>query len=487
MELLDSFKYEEQDGKKYLVYTKRETDILDTFTLEMLANNIIEGLAAFSSIRLDNDIKMKYNVTGMITLREVLSSIIGKEKFLDILEKITQAVIRAEDYMLDMSSYIFDESFIYVNPANSKIFMIVLPIKREKEKAEIFFKKLLFDVKYDQTEDCSYVASLMNCLGNESTFSIHSFRDYIITYKKNSLPKKSTDLIKKEILKSPILYGNESTKQNSIGKEVTPSVGHEKEILSNIYHTRNNIVSPAIEHGAHSLEKQRNLDIVFSDYEDEPEKKKKGFFVKKEKKEKMAFFKKKKDKKENSTSNENNQAKSPLEGIAIPGIDLLGKLQKELRENEKSASQINLLGQQIPIPVQHVDVNQRVAKQQDFGETVYMGEEEVPTEFEEEKETRQNFVLYRCNTQETFEIKGDVVRVGRSPSISEICILGNRGVGRLHAVLYVKGGQVYILDNNSKNKTYVDGKELKPDQPVMLLSGSKIRLGTEEFEFRISR
>ena len=78
--------------------------------------------------------------------------------------------------------------------------------------------------------------------------------------------------------------------------------------------------------------------------------------------------------------------------------------------------------------------------------------------------------------------------MGRSPSISEICISGNRGVGRVHAVLYVRNGQVYIADNNSKNKTFVDGEELKPgDSPKMLLSGSKIKLGTEELEFRISR
>ena len=84
-------------------------------------------------------------------------------------------------------------------------------------------------------------------------------------------------------------------------------------------------------------------------------------------------------------------------------------------------------------------------------------------------------------------MKGDIIRIGRNPRISEICISGNRGIGRIHAILYMRDGQVFISDNDSKNKTYVDGEQIKADaEPKLLLSGSKIRLGDEEFEFRIS-
>ena len=130
------------------------------------------------------------------------------------------------------------------------------------------------------------------------------------------------------------------------------------------------------------------------------------------------------------------------------------------------------------------------AGQQDFGETEYYGEdmEETLMIGQEEAVPRAGFVLYRCSTEETFEIRGEVIRIGRSPSISEICLSGNRGIGRTHAILYVRDGNVYIADNNSKNKTYVDGEQVRPgEQPRLLLSGSKIRLGDEELEFRISR
>ena len=78
------------------------------------------------------------------------------------------------------------------------------------------------------------------------------------------------------------------------------------------------------------------------------------------------------------------------------------------------------------------------------------------------------------------------MRIGRSPAVTEICISGNKGIGRVHAILYSRGGQLFIEDNNSKNKTYVDGVQLEPGQsPRRIENGSRIRLGDEELEIHI--
>ena len=108
MDLSEMFKYEEQENRKYLVYEKRESDVLDTFTLEMMSNNRIEGLAAFSCMQMDHSVRMKYNVTGLKSLEELFSDTINRQKFLAVLESLADTVIRSEDYMLDLSSYVFD-------------------------------------------------------------------------------------------------------------------------------------------------------------------------------------------------------------------------------------------------------------------------------------------------------------------------------------------------------------------------------------------
>lgn len=470
MDLSEIFKYEEQEDRRYLVYEKRETDVLDAFTMEMLMRNKIDGIAAFSCTQLDRLVKMKYNVTGLKSLKEFFMNTINRMKFLTFLESFADALLVAEDYMLDLSSYVFDEEFLYVDPRNMKVYMIVLPVKRAGIPTEIFLKKMLFDVRYDQMEDCSYVASLMNFLGNETGFSIKGFKEQVVIYKND---KRTYD--DKQNMSSPTASASAVSTQQGVldisGINI-PSVFSTEKV-------------PQLK----EKEEQGEIPVSLSGYAEEAPKRKR-FFGKKEKtekREKKSFFQKKREKKGEDVQQEGS-IKSPLEGIAIPGMDFLGKVQ-ERGNIENTEGKISLQRQEIPIPVQKISVPRQEVKQEDFGTTVYIGEEtEAPTVFEEEKSPKQKYLLYRCSTQETFEIQGDIVRVGRSPAISEICISGNRGVGRVHAVLYIRDGQVYIADNHSKNKTFVDGDELNPDEPPKrLLSGSRIKLGMEELEFRISR
>lgn len=126
---------------------------------------------------------------------------------------------------------------------------------------------------------------------------------------------------------------------------------------------------------------------------------------------------------------------------------------------------------------------------QDFGETVFLdGDDDEETYIIGAKQNtvQPEFILYRHGTGESYRISEEVTRIGRSTSIAEICITGNRGIGRVHALLYLRNGEVFIEDNNSKNHTYVDGVKLEPGQsPVKLVHGSKIRLGDEELEFAV--
>lgn len=40
-------------------------------------------------------------------------------------------------------------------------------------------------------------------------------------------------------------------------------------------------------------------------------------------------------------------------------------------------------------------------------------------------------------------------------------------------------------DTNSTNHTYVDGKMIQPNTEVPIQQGTKIRLGNEDFEFKL--
>lgn len=453
-----AFNYEEQEGKEYLVYNKRAEDKIDPLTMEMMSNNKIDGLIPFESIQVDGALTLKYNVTGLESLKDYLSGIVGRKKLIHVLEEIAAAFIEAEDYLLDPSSYVLEEDCIYVHPETKKVFMIVLPFVRKEIKPEMFLKKLLLEVRYDQSEDCSYVAGLINLFSANEGFSLSQFREQLIRFQEIKTDKKAPE--KKEESGPRMPVSSQNTVEEPVRQPVSPVLPEEQ--------TEN-----------------KTIDGRYSYTDDEEVKKKKGFFWKKEEKpEKKGLFWKK-SKKHEEASSDSPEKMFPFAGLNIPGSDQQNR-QKDNGENPEEISKAH----ETPIPAQKVGIDLKKVEMQDFGETVYIDENADDTFFleKEKNEPQPKPVLYRYSTQEIYEIQGDIVRIGRNPAISEICISGNRGIGRIHAVLYVKNGQVGIIDNDSKNKTYVNGEQLKPgDDPRILSPGDVIQLADEELEFRISQ
>ncbi len=446
---------------------------MDTLTLEMMSNNKIDGVSSGNHIQIDDKFYMKYDISGLMNLREYLQGVVSRQKILSILESIADAAIASEDYMLSISSYVMDMEYVYIDPDTLKVSMVVLPVVREGRKIDVFLKEMFMGIRYDQTEDCSYVASLLNLLGGAGTFSIHTFKEEINRLKKenNSKPQPQGQILDSQLCmqafeKPPQPYRHipQSYQQNV--QQNTPA-GRNGGGLSE--EDRKLIVR--------DLKREKNLDILFSE-EEEVKKEKKGFFFMKDKseKEKKPEKEKKEDKKKEKKS-------------------LWGKLTGKKRSSEEDSptesplGRIDIPGMEAAIPFQNVEINKRRVDMQDFGETVFLdGDDDEETYIIGAKQNtvQPEFILYRHGTGESYRISEEVTRIGRSTSIAEICITGNRGIGRVHALLYLRNGEVFIEDNNSKNHTYVDGVKLEPGQsPVKLVHGSKIRLGDEELEFAV--
>jgi hypothetical protein len=52
----------------------------------------------------------------------------------------------------------------------------------------------------------------------------------------------------------------------------------------------------------------------------------------------------------------------------------------------------------------------------------------------------------------------------------------NRGISRIHAVMYYENDTVMLVDEYSTNGTWVNGRQLEPMQPTPLAHGDEIRL-----------
>lgn len=93
--------------------------------------------------------------------------------------------------------------------------------------------------------------------------------------------------------------------------------------------------------------------------------------------------------------------------------------------------------------------------------------------------------LYRVLTMETIPINKPVFRLGKERSYVDYFVTNNNAVSRSHADFITRGGRYFVIDRNSKNKTYINNQPIPVQTEVEIFDGYEIRLANEEFVFHI--
>ncbi len=91
--------------------------------------------------------------------------------------------------------------------------------------------------------------------------------------------------------------------------------------------------------------------------------------------------------------------------------------------------------------------------------------------------------LTRRATGVTVNIDRPVFRIGKERDKVDFCVTENRTVSRLHATIYTRNGSCFVEDNNSTNRTYINGTPVLPNREIKLKSGDVLKLSDEEFDF----
>ncbi len=84
---------------------------------------------------------------------------------------------------------------------------------------------------------------------------------------------------------------------------------------------------------------------------------------------------------------------------------------------------------------------------------------------------------------EKIPVNKDVFSIGKDASMVDYPIDGNTTVSRNHAEIIKKGTHYFLRDKGSTNKTYVEGREIRPEEFVEIHNGTKFKLSNEEFTF----
>lgn len=91
--------------------------------------------------------------------------------------------------------------------------------------------------------------------------------------------------------------------------------------------------------------------------------------------------------------------------------------------------------------------------------------------------------LFRILTEETIKINKPVFRLGKEKNYVDYFVTNNNAVSRSHADIVTRGEQYFVIDLNSKNRTFINDEPLPAQCETEIKDGDRLKLGNEEFIF----
>ncbi|MGM9603118.1 MAG: DUF6382 domain-containing protein [Faecousia sp.] len=498
---MNRFSFENQGTNTYLVYTIDPEDELDSMSLGMLTNNKIPGIADASFYQVDSTKYIKYNVSAKVSVSQQFSGPVNKKRLIGVFTGIIDAMLSAEEYMLNMDSMLLDLDYIFADVTTCEAVLICLPVMNLEHKNPelgVFFKNIMFNTQFDQTENCDHVAKIINYLNTNSVLSLTDFKfllDGISKPKevKKELPEKR----KKEGLDA------EKPKQQPVVTSVQPQV------LS----AQPNVPLQSVPREQYTVSSTApvRLDETMRPQNLEPEEKPISLFyllqhynkenAAKYKAQKAAKNGKKQDSsksvspektKKNPSSGQGNaefavpgkQGGQINPGFAVPGQNYAAMETKPSETAAGGNSQPIARQSQPTVPQQQPAV-QQPARSINFGETTVLGSPmgETTVLGAAPASMMVKPYLLREKNNEKIPINKPVFRIGKEKSYVDYFIGDNTAISRSHANIVNRDGEFFAVDTNSTNHTYVNGTMIQSNVETKLSNGAKLRLANEEFEF----
>ena len=503
---MKEFYYENQGSAIYLVAELNSEDTLDAISLGMLTHNDIPGFAKANFSQINDKKIVRFDVTAKIPVSQYLMSRVKKSGFLSILAGIVSSIISAEEYMLDASSFVLDLNYIFIDISTKKIAMICLPVENIDKHPNIcdFFRSLVLGVKFDLNENNDYVATLLNYLNDSSMFNPAGFYSLL-----KGLNEDSANVKRQNVTEEVFQIHDQSLSatpskvdppKKTIGTVPSPDlVQRPVQVQSNqlpLQTMGNSIQSNAMQAPMNISPTKKAPDVLSGEKEISW-----LYLMQHYNKENAALYKAQKARKKATKSGKKqapNKKASPSKttkateniSFAVPGA-----VQQPLNQPNADVSQILKAVPQSPSAQQIYETIKPQSQQMrstdfrpaDFGDTIFADSDDQNenTSLFMQNDQSQKVIptLIRKRNNERIKINVDVFRIGRDSSFNNYAVTDNRYIGHTHCHIISRDGEFFLVDDNSKNHTFLDGQQIPPSTEIKLSHGQKFRLSDEEFEF----
>lgn len=501
---MNQFRFENQGTLTYLVYELGSEETLDVTSLGMLTNNRIPGLAQTIFTQLDDKKYIKYNVSAKISVEQIFTRTISKKQLLGIFAGITNALLSAEDYMLDLGSILLDSKYIFSDVATGESVLVCVPVQYadwEQPNITQFFRDIMFHAQFDPKESCDYVARIINFLNANRTPSLTSFQMLLESLRAESAPAptqaKKPEVEEKMAPVSPIepelkrvQAGATATETAAEGREEKVSVASVEPVCNSMRVPPAATPEPTSRSGGGtvaSAEQEISLFYLLQHYNKE------NAAAYKAQKERRKAQKREKESGGRFTPKGSAAPEAQkMPAFAIPGRPASPPISSAQAEPEPAAAAHPV--QRRPQIPQMGDVGvpstpQAGGGSADFGDTNYFfnGTDDSATVILGQEQNFQQITphLLRKRNNEKIPINKEIFRMGRDFDFNDYAIVDNRYVGHSHCHIVSRDGEYFVVDDNSKNHTSVNGTRIPSGQEVKLAHGYVLTVADEEFEFRL--
>lgn len=428
---MSQFHIENQGANSFLVYELNRTEKVDSTGLGMIANNRIPNVLPVSFTQVNSEQFLRYPISGTVTLRNYLQGSLLRDRALKIFESICEALCAVEEYLLDENGFLLEPDYIFVETATGRAQLVYLAVLNGGAGVSYaaFFKTLTCSIKTNESEDCSYIAQILNHLNTNENFSIHQFMQLIRALQVKEWSPAVPEPAEQKQTTHP--QGNETPQTR---QQAEPKKDAKRKREPRQFHTEfevpgglpNQPVAPGQTEEEESDQEKIGLLFLLRNFSGENLKK----FRKQHKKPKKA------EQQEGAAAEA--MTKPAAEEILpeVPGTTLL---QEDYVSEEA---------------------------------TTCLPESRVKVAY-----------LLRKSTQEKIPINQYSFKMGRSHKGMDYTVEGNSAIGRQHAVIFRREQGFVIVDMDSKNHTFINDDKIPPNQEVTLPDHCVLRLADEEFLF----
>lgn len=419
---MSKLKYINKKGQVSITLKLVSTEQINSGMAGYLAGNYIKG---FLRPAADKGGGIIYSGAQGMALSQFLRHPINKEQFYIIIAHLLEAYKMIVSVNLDPSMIVLDPDYITISPNTGELYLVYQPIINSQSPNQGFmrcFGQICSMLKYSSPQDQAAIGGFIAYAGRLPAFSVNDIERYIL-----NVSPATYNIVMRMPFNDPLGSTVPAAAEPPISKK--PSMT--ESAPSGTVLASDDMYAAPVETMSSPQTLNRSSLSDFSPKQDiytppaEPE-----IAPQIPEQPSLSDFSPKED-----------VYKAPAEPVIAPEI-IEEPVSSEITQKEE------------PVPV-------------------------VPAEPEPMPPAK----LTRRSNGEVILINKETFVIGKERARVNGCITGNKAVSRVHATIMLKPDGFYIVDNDSTNKTYINGSVIYPMNETKINSGDIIKLANEEFDF----